>query len=682
MNTQSIDERLKQAVACLQHGQPLPAQTILIELQRTQPRHPDVLFLLGAVSSMLGERTKAIELYDTLLKVAPGFVPALNAKGLDLAALGMHAAALEALDAALRIAPQFIDALLNKTTLLNELGRYQETLALLQPQASVGHPQLQLNLGTAYFYTGDFTNAIACAKLALQQAPQESAVFALLGAICLKQKRLAEALAYCRQAASLNPQDASIRNNMAAILSEQGQFSEAAKLYEETLSLDPAYPFARGALLHARMKAVMWSGYEGLVDEICTGIEAGGQESDPFSLLATNVDAAIQKSCAELYVEARYPTVEPYTDWQRPDDGKIRVAYLSADFFNHATAFLMAELFELHDRARFEIIGVCYGRSPNDDMRRRITQSFDQFHEVADQSDRQIAELIHGLSVDIIVDLKGHTADTRLGILAYRPAPVQAHFLGYPGTTGAKFVDYLIADSVLIPPEHQINYTEKIAYLPDCYQVNDTKRRISERIFTRAELGLPETAFVFCSFNNNFKITPDLFDVWMNLLKRVEGSVLWLFQDNAAAAENLQKEAAARGVEPHRLIFAERMPLAEHLARHRSADLFLDTWYCNAHTTASDALWSGLPIVTKIGQTFASRVAASLLTAVGLQELITDAPASYEALAYELATNVEILKALRERLTFNRLKSPLFDTQRFTWNLEKCYEEMLYGAKV
>jgi len=677
MNQHSIQARFNQAMACLEQGQPKLAQSILTELNRLLPVHPDILFLLGASTSMLGERIAAINLYDKLLKITPDFVPALNAKGLDLAALGKQAEALAAFDAALRVTPEFIDVLLNKSALLNELGRYRDSLALLLPHREIQNPQLQLNLGAAYFHLGDFLRAEHCAQAVFRQIPQDSGALALMGAIRLKQRNFAEALSYCQQAAALAPHDVNVQNNIATILSEEGRFAEAAKAYEQTLSLNDAYPFAKGSLLHARMKGGVWDGYEELVEEIKRRIGLGCKESDPFSLLATELDAEIQKRCSELYVAARCPVINPYTDWYRNDSGKIRIAYLSADFFNHATAFLMAELFELHDRDRFEIIGVCYGRSPDDDMRRRIAQSFDLFHEVADRSDREVAELVHSLGIDIAVDLKGHTADTRLGILSYRPAPIQLHYLGYPGTTGAPFIDYLLADPVLIPTEHQRYYIEKIAYLPDCYQVNDTKRLISDQIFSRAEVGLPETGFVFCSFNNNFKITPDLFDVWMNLLKRVEGSVLWLFQDNPFAAESLRKEAVARGVKAHRLIFAERMSLPEHLARHRCADLFLDTWYCNAHTTASDALWAGLPLVTKIGDAFAGRVAASLLSAIGLPELITDTDQAYEQLAFELATNPEQLKSLREKLAVNRLTSPLFDTLRFTNHLESAYEQMV-----
>lgn len=678
-----MEARFNEAVGYLQQGQSQRAQAILLELHRVLPAHPDILFLLGAATSMLGQRAQAVLLYDQLLRLVPEFVPALNAKGLDLAALGKPVEALAAFDQALTVAPEFVEAAVNKAALLNTLGRYTEALALLLPNQAIAHPPLQINLGVAYFSLGDYAQAEQCAHSVLQQYANEASALALLGAVCLKKKQLPQALAYCQKAAALNPQDASVRNNIAAILSEQGLFAEAAVAYEQTLQVDKAYPFARGALLHTRMKAVLWDGLDELLAEIRQGIRAGRQESDPFALLATNINAAEQKQCAETYAANRYPAVvaNNSVSGKRSANDKIRIAYLSADFFNHATAYLMAELFELHDRERFEIIGFCYGRSPDDEMRQRVVKAFDQFFEVADLSDQVIAEQIRSLNIDIAVDLKGHTTDTRLGIFAHRPAPIQVHYLGYPGTTGTPFIDYLIADPVLIPPAQQAFYSEQIAYLPGCYQVNDRTRRISDRVFTRTELGLPETSFVFCSFNNNFKITPDVFDVWMRLLERIPGSVLWLFQDNQIAADNLRKEAKKRGVNSERLVFAERMPLPEHLARHRCADLFLDTWYCNAHTTASDALWAGLPLVTMLGETFAGRVAASLLNAINLSDLVTETPQAYEDLAFELATNPERLAAIKAKLVAEKATSPLFDTQSFARNIEALYSGLLKNAK-
>ena len=309
-------------------------------------------------------------------------------------------------------------------------------------------------------------------------------------------------------------------------------------------------------------------------------------------------------------------------------------------------------------------------------MRRRLEAAFDKFLDVRNRSDRDVALLARSLEIDVAVDLGGFTRDARMGIFSMRAAPVQVNYLVYPGTTGAEYVDYLIADPTLIPASHQKYFSEKIVYLPNSYQANDRKRRIAARTFTRAEVKLPETAFVFCCFNNNFKIAPEVFDCWMRILRRVDNSVLWLLEGNTKATSNLRKEAEVRGVHPERLIFAKPMPPPDHLARHRLADLFLDTLPYNAHTTASDALWAGLPVLTRIGETFAGRVAASLLNAIGLTELITSTPQAYEALAIELATNPGKLAAIKHKLATNRLTTPLFDTQTFTRHIEAAYAMM------
>jgi len=336
----------------------------------------------------------------------------------------------------------------------------------------------------------------------------------------------------------------------------------------------------------------------------------------------------------------------------------------------------LAELIELHDKKQFEFIGISFGPSQGDAMRTRLEKSFDQFIDASAMSDIEIAQLSRNLKIDIAVDLKGFTQNSRAGIFAYRAAPIQVSYLGYPGTMSADYMDYLIADKTLIPKELQAAYSERIAYLPNSYQVNDRKRTISDRIFTRAELGLPEQGFVFCSFNNNYKILPATFEGWMRILKAVEGSVLWLYEDNAAAAHHLRQEAEKHGVNPSRLVFAKNMPLAVHLARHRLADLFIDAFPCNAHTTTSDALWAGLPVLTLMGNSFASRVAASLLNAIGLPELVTKSQEEYEALAIEIAANPDTLVALKQKLANNRLTTPLFDTPQFTNYLEQTYAHM------
>jgi len=337
----------------------------------------------------------------------------------------------------------------------------------------------------------------------------------------------------------------------------------------------------------------------------------------------------------------------------------------------------MAELLERHDAEKFELFGFSFGPDSDDAMRQRVAAAFGQFHDVKDLGDAELAELSRNLGIDIAVDLKGFTGDSRLGVFAERCAPIQVNYLGFPGTMGASFIDYIIADKTLIPAESQRGYSEKIVLLPNSYQPNDRQRKISDRAFTREELGLPDAAFVFCCFNNNYKIFPETFDAWMRILKAVDGSVLWLLEDNATAAANLRKEAQARGVDNRRLIFAERMPLEEHLARQKLADLFLDNLPCNAHTTASDALWAGLPVLTCKGKAFAGRVAASLLNAIDLPELVTGTQEEYERRAIELATDPALSGALKSKLALNRTTKPLFNSALYAKHIEAAYEAMM-----
>jgi predicted O-linked N-acetylglucosamine transferase (SPINDLY family) len=399
--------------------------------------------------------------------------------------------------------------------------------------------------------------------------------------------------------------------------------------------------------------------------------------SNPFPLLAMSDDPMLHRQASEIFAHYQYPsnsTLGPIA--KHPKGEKIRIGYFSADFHNHATGYLLAELIELHDKIQFELIGISFGPNQDDEMRIRLQQSFDQLIDASTMSDIEIAQLSRDLKIDIAVDLKGFTQNCRTGIFAYRAAPIQLSYLGYPGTMSTNYIDYLIADRTLIPQEAQQAYSEKIAYLPNSYQANDRKRVISDKRFTKGDLGLPEQGFIFCSFNNNYKILPATFEIWMRILKAVDASVLWLYEDNAAAADHLRQEAEKRGVHPSRLVFAKRMPLAEHLARHQLADLFIDAFPCNAHTTASDALWAGLPVLTLMGNSFASRVAASLLKAIELPELITSTPQSYEALAIEIAKNPAKLAALKQKLASNRLTTPLFDTPQFTKDLEQSYVQI------
>jgi predicted O-linked N-acetylglucosamine transferase (SPINDLY family) len=394
-------------------------------------------------------------------------------------------------------------------------------------------------------------------------------------------------------------------------------------------------------------------------------------------VLAMTDCAEIQQRVSRMWVQDRCPRNDSLPAAFDPAGReRIRVGYFSADFHEHATAYLIAGLLESHDRSQFEVLGFSLGPESQGAMRTRVREACDEFIDVRSQSDSDIVRLARERRLDIAVDLKGFTQDGRPGIFALRAAPVQINFLGFPGTMAADYIDYIIADRTLVPEASRCHYSEKIVYMPDSYQANDDKRTIADRAFTRAELQLPAAGFVFCCFNNPFKILPAVFDIWMRILHRVGGSVLWLFEDNPIAARNLRNAAAARTVDPARLVFAKPMDLPEHLARHRVAGLFLDVWPYNAHTTASDALWTGLPVLTCPGESFASRVAASLLTAVGLSELIATTPRDYEELAVSLAGDPTRLAGLRQRLAEHRGTAPLFDTTLYTRHLESAFQAM------
>ena len=480
------------------------------------------------------------------------------------------------------------------------------------------------------------------------------------------------------KAIQICPNYAEAFHNSGIIFQKLKNIIESLKNFERALELKADYDYLLGNVLHNQALLCDWRNYFEKKSRIENRVSDRMKVIPPFPFVSISNKSFLQLKSSQLYIETKHPSVSVLGEIQkRVVKDRIRIGYYSADFHNHATAYLMAEFFELHDKNKFELYAFSFGPDQQDEMRGRLVKAFDRFIDVRQQSDQTVAKLSRELEIDIAVDLKGFTSDSRTGIFAYRAAPIQVNYLGYPGTMGASYIDYIIADKVLIPQDFQPYYSEKVVYLPNSYQVNDRKRVISEKQYTRQELGLPEDSFVFCCFNNNYKITPDMFDSWMRILHVVEKSVLWLIEDNKSVVTNLRQEAEKRGVAPERLVFAQRMPLAEHLSRHSHADLFIDTLPCNAHTTASDALWAGLPVLTLIGESFAGRVAASLLSAMNLQELITHTPEEYEALAIELAKHPEKLMMIRERLVKNRLTSTLFDTVLYTRHMEQAYIKIM-----
>lgn len=639
----AINTKLQQAVALHRQGQSLPAEVLYKEVLALDPDQPEALNLLGVIAAAKNDPETAIALISRAVAVNPGMAPAHYNLGQIFAAMKRFDSALASFDAALALKLDHAEVHNFRGQMLYHLRRFEEAVMAYDCA-------LALKSGVAEFH-----NNRAAALAALKYLP--TAVEGYDRAIALKPNYVA---AYV---------------NRGHTLVDLNRFEDAVLSYDAALKLKPDFAFLRGARLHARMRACAWAGLDADLADLKRRIAQGESVVSPWLALVLYDDPLLHRRAAEIWSQTfKSPDISSLPKYSRHD--KIRVGYYSADFHGHATSYLMAELFERHDRSRFELTAFSFGPDTGDAMRKRVMAAFDRFVDVHAMSDEEVVALSRRLEIDIAVDLKGHTQDNRLGIFARRAAPIQVSYIGYPGTLGADYIDYIIADAVVIPEAVRVNYAEKVATLPGSYQVNDSRRAIKNRVFSRAELGLPEDGFVFCCFNHSFKIQPETFGAWMRILKVVPDSVLWLLEDHEAAAANLQKEAEARGVDQARLVFAKRLPLADHLARLRAADLFLDTLPYGAHTTASDALWVGVPIVTCLGSAFAGRVGASLLHAVGLPELITETKEAYEALAVDLARSPARLAAVKQKLTENRSIAPLFDAGLFAKNLEAAYARM------
>jgi protein O-GlcNAc transferase len=633
----------------------------------------------GNVLLGLKRPADALASYDRTIALRPDFAIAHNNRGNALLNLKRPDDALVSYDRAIALQPDFAMAHSNRGNALLSLRRPEEALLscdraiALQPNLAMAHN----NRGMALSDLKRFEEALATYDKAIALGPELAKVHNNRGNLMDILKRPQDALASYDKAIALEPDYAKAYSNRGKMLDNLNLKDEAFAAYDKAFALDPDLTGTEGDRLHAKKWGCDWSNFDSECTHLIASVRRGNANTSPFVFLTIPSSAADQLQCAKLWIASEYPpSKEPIWQGERYDHNRIRVGYVSADFREHATSFLMAGMFECHDKSRFDVTAISFGHNDNSAMQQRLAASFERFIDANRYSDDQIGDLIRSLEIDLLVDLKGFTTDSRTGIFAKRPAPLQVNYLGFPGTMGAQYIDYIIADRILIPEDQREFYSEKVVYLPNSYQVNDAKRSIADRAFTRAELGLPQTGFVFCCFNANYKLTPRIFDCWMRILKQVEGSVLWVLEDNAKAANNLRKEAVARGVNAERLIFAKRMPLPDHLARHRLADLFLDTLPCNAHTTASDALWAGLPVLTCLGETFAGRVAASLLNAIGLPELITATLGAYEQMAIDLATHPEGLAIIKRKLAKNRLTTPLFDTKLLTKHIEAAYAAM------
>ncbi|HEU0289924.1 MAG TPA: tetratricopeptide repeat protein [Burkholderiales bacterium] len=644
-----------------------------------KPDFADALRNRGIALQSLNRHGEALASYDKALAIWPGDAETFNNRGSALSKLNRYEEALASYDRALAMKPGYAEALNNRGNALKQLGRLDEALGSYDRALAINrnYPEAYYNRGNALRILRRNEEALASYDRALVLRPDYLMAIVNRGNALQDLNRHTEALASCERAIQVKPDFAGAHYNLGNVLRDLNRHEEAVSSYARALEIAPEFDYALGELYYSRMVCCDWAQYGEGIAHTVDKVRAGKRAASPFPFLALSDSAADQLQCSRIFVADEYPAAsQPLWRGERYIHDRIRLAYLSADFREHASANLLAGMFEHHDRSRFETTAISFGVDDRSAMRSRLKDAFEHFIDVRNRSDLEVARLLRELEIDIVVDLMGHTGSRRMGILALRPAPVQVNFF-CPGTSGADYLDYIVGDRVVIPEDHHVHYAEKVVYLPDTFQANDSKRPIADYTPSRAEAGLPDDGFVFCSFNNTYKFTPKLFDIWMRLLGGVEGSVLWLPESNATASRNLRREATQRGIAANRLVFAPRVPhLADHLARYRLADLFLDTLPYTAQTTASDALWAGLPVITCQGTTFVGRVAASLLNAVGLPELITYTLAEYETLALKLAIERKQLAGIKAKLAQNRGNCPLFDTDRFRRHIEAAYATM------
>ena len=631
---------------------------------------------LGSFSALSVKKySQALAYVDQSLKLFDGNSSAWDLKGTVLHQLNRHEEALQCYDRAIQIDQTKPSYWYNKGNTLRQLGSFDDALKHFNSAILLKDDYLEayLNKGNLLHHTKSFDEAIATLNQVIAIKSDYVDAFVMRAVIFNDMRKYEEAIVDYQHALEINSHYSEVLLNLGNTYSQLNQFLEAKEVYELASQQNPELDYLAGTLFFVKIKMCDWSHYEDRKNQLAQKIRAGKKCTLPFPLVAIFNEEQIITSAGKIYCQERHPLIKNDISFEPKKLGKIRIGYYSADFHNHATSYLMAHLFELHNRDNFEIIAFSFGPDFNDESRSRLKNAFDQFIDIRHLSDQKVAQISREMGIDIAVDLKGHTQDARTSIFANRAAPIQINYLGYPASMGVDYIDYVVVDKELIDKNNVDAFAEKIIYLPNSYQVNDQHRKVSNKVFTKAECGLPESGFVFCCFNNNYKITPVVFDSWMRILKEVENSVLWLFEDNQWVKNNLIQEAIKRGIAGHRLVFAKKMDIPEHLARHQLANLFLDTVPCNAHTTASDALWMDLPLLTIKGDTFSGRVAASLLNAIGLPELITHNLDEYETLAIELAKDSEKLTRLKSKLEHSRINSSLFDTKQYAKNLESAY---------
>ena len=645
---------------------------------KLNPSFADAHNNIGIVLIDLGQLNEAIKSYQSAIMLNPDFADAYNNLGIAYLDLDQLDEAVKNYNLAINLRPDFVEAINNlgiahyKLGQLDEALKFYERALTFNPDFSDAHN----NIGVVLLDLGQADESVKSCKLALKLNPEHLEANNNLGNAFKKLLQKHDAIKFYERAIAIKPDYVNAYANLASVMIDLKRLDEALEIYESAIIKNANLDFILGQLLHTKMYLSIWNNLPNELNEVRKRINNNEKVLSPFALLALIDDPQLQRKNAEIcandlpLISNHLPLINHY-----PKHERIRIGYFSADFRDHPVSSLIVELFELHDRNQFEIYAFSYGLDTKDEMNLRIKAGVDHFYDTFKMSYVDIVKLSRSFEIDIAVDLGGFTADSRTEIFAMSAAPIQISYIGYLGTMGASYYDYLVADQITIPKKNQKYYSEKIAYLPS-YQVNNSKQEIPDTLFSRKDLNLPETGFIFCCFNNSYKITPATFDSWARILKKVVGSVLLVYAGNDSAKINLRKEIVTRGIDSNRLIFGKRLAKSEYLARYKVADLFLDTLPFNAATTASDALRMGLPVLTCLGNSFASRMGASLLSSVNLPELITTTQEEYESFAIELALDTEKFKIIKDKLVSNLPSAPLYNTSLFTKHLESSYSAM------
>ena len=633
---------------------------------------------LGNVFKDFERPDDALKSYKKAIDINPNIAEAHNNLGNVLKELGQPDDALQSYKKAIEINPKFAEAYYNLGNTLKDLRLFDSAIQHYKEVINLQPSYLQAycDLGIVFIAIGKVEKSTQYFEKAINIKPDYAEAHNSLGNALNILGKINSALTCFEKAIAIDSNYAEAYNNLGNIYRGLREREKANACYEKAISIKPDMDFIFGTLLNNRMNLSIWSDLTSQLLELRDRINKNENVIGPFALLGLIDDPDLQRKASVIFSNYHYPQNSELPNLEiYPKHPKIRIGYFSGDFKIHPVAFLTAELYELHDRNHFEVYAFSFGPDTQDEMNLRIKAGVDHFHNVQSMSHKEVALLARSLEIYIAVDLGGFSGNSRTRVFAMSAAPIQLSYIGYLGTMGADYYDYLIADPVMIPKESQKYYVEKIVYLPS-FQVNDSKDLPPEITLTRKDVGLPEEGFVFCCFNNTYKFTPTIFDSWARILKQVDNSVLIVYANNELSTINLTQEIVKRGVKAERLIFAGNLERPEYLARYRVADLFLDTHPYNAGTTASDALKMGLPLLTMIGKSFNSREAASILTSMNLPELITNISEEYEALAIELATHPEKLKVIKDKLTSNLTTAPLYNTKLFVKNLESAYTTM------